>query len=155
MKSTTSALKIVTKNILTLCKNLDFFPYVLYIGLLIKHIGELYKYMAIFCVDYDGTLVEDKFPEIGKEKKDGIRVLKRLQEEGHKIIIWTCRSGKYLEDVKKWCWSRHFNPDRFNENYKDLSYAWPKVYADVYLDDKSFPPFTNWLDVETVFCNRK
>ena len=111
--------------------------------------------MLIFAIDFDGTIVDHEFPKIGKEKKDAIRVLKRLQEEGNRIIIWTCRVGSELEEIKKWLWERHMNPDRFNENYKNISYGWPKIYADVYLDDRSFPPFTNWLDVEKEFCRRK
>ena len=50
-------------------------------------------------VDFDGTIVEHKYPEIGKEKPFAIDTLKQLAFEGHKLILWTSRDGKLLEDA--------------------------------------------------------
>lgn len=109
--------------------------------------------MAIFAVDFDGTIVEHEFPDIGPEKFGAIETMKALQKVGHKIIIWTCRTDKSLEAMKRWLEKNNFVPDAINENIENLDYAFPKVYADVYLDDRSFPPFENWKSVQQQFLH--
>ena len=109
----------------------------------------------ILCVDFDGTTVIDDFPRIGKEKKGAISTLKDLQESGFKIVIWTCREGKFQDKMVAWLHSNGFFPDAINENVHPNLHgsAKHKVYADFYLDDKSFPPFTNWDDVREEFLS--
>jgi hypothetical protein len=109
--------------------------------------------MAIFAIDFDGTIVEHEFPEIGPEKCGAIETMKALQKVGHKIIIWTCRSGGYLTAAEEWLDCHNFVPDAINENVEPLDFGLPKVYANVYLDDRSFPPFTDWKSVQKQFLN--
>ncbi len=45
-------------------------------------------------VDFDGTIVDDNYPNIGKPKTFAFDTLKRLQNDGHRLILWTYRSGK-------------------------------------------------------------
>ncbi len=54
----------------------------------------------IIAVDFDGTIVEHKYPKIGREKPFAIDTLRRLAGEGHKIILWTSREGELLEDAR-------------------------------------------------------
>ena len=95
----------------------------------------------ILAVDFDGTICENKFPDIGAPKIDVIRALKQLQQKGYKLILWTCRTGELLEEAVFIC--RHFglefdavNDDlpeikaRFGENSR-------KIYFDAVLDDKN------------------
>ncbi len=106
----------------------------------------------IFAIDFDGTIVDHEFPKIGKLKPGAIRVMKRLQEAGHKIIIWTCRKDtdqEYLTDVARFLDSCDFFPDAINCNIDPtLNFADPKVLASFYLDDRNFPPFPGWEDFE-------
>ena len=53
-----------------------------------------------YAIDFDGTLVEDKFPEIGEPIKDRVALVQLLRCKGHKIILWTCRTGESLQSVK-------------------------------------------------------
>ena len=53
-------------------------------------------------VDFDGTIVEDKYPEIGKEIPFATETLKMLIKNHHRLILWTVREGKYLEDAVNW-----------------------------------------------------
>jgi hypothetical protein len=106
----------------------------------------------IFAVDFDGTIVEHKFPKIGAEKPNAIRTLIDLQECGHKIIIWTCRNEFHIVPMLRFLEENGFKPDSVNLNINTLiEFAWPKILADVYIDDRSFPPFTNWDDVRKEF----
>jgi uncharacterized HAD superfamily protein len=103
----------------------------------------------IIAIDFDGTIVEDAFPSIGPERETSIDVMKRLQARGHKIILWTCRDNILLEEAKNWLLERNFKPDSINSNicqYENLGAN--KVVADLYFDDRGFPPFQGWDQVE-------
>ena len=54
-------------------------------------------------VDFDGTIVEHRYPRIGKEIPFAIATLRRLQEEGHKIVLWSVREGVLLDEAVEWC----------------------------------------------------
>ena len=57
----------------------------------------------IIAVDFDGTIVEDAYPKIGKPKLFAFETLKKLQEEGHRLILWTYRSGNKLDEAVSFC----------------------------------------------------
>lgn len=106
----------------------------------------------IFAVDFDGTIVEQAWPDIGKERPDATSVLKILQENGHKIIILTGRNGGKLVEMWEWLQGKRFTPDAVNGNlYFIEGMNVPKIHADVYFEDKCFPPFTNWSHVFNVY----
>ncbi len=107
----------------------------------------------IFAIDFDGTIVDHKFPEIGKLKPHAVRVIKRLQAKGHKVILWTCRKNEtnrpYLSEAVFFVEDNGILLDTVNSNINpNLPFANPKVLADFYLDDRSFPPFPAWEDFE-------
>lgn len=93
----------------------------------------------IIAVDFDGTLCEDKFPEIGEPYQALIDYLKRAQDEGNKLILWTCREGKYLEDAISWCMKRGLVFDAYNANLPEIIAEYGrdsrKIFADIYIDD--------------------
>lgn len=94
----------------------------------------------IYAVDFDGTIVEDKFPQIGKLIPYSLESLRILQEQGHIIILWTCRTGKDLEDALEFMKKHNFVPDVVNDHSPKMKALFPesdskKVYADFYIDD--------------------
>jgi hydroxymethylpyrimidine pyrophosphatase-like HAD family hydrolase len=108
----------------------------------------------IFAIDFDGTLTEEsKYPEVGKERIFAIQTCKDLQKAGHQLVLWTCRSGETLKEAVEWCRKRGFEPDAVNENvgWAVAELHSPKIYADHYIDDRSFPAFNNWSSVRTKF----
>ena len=110
----------------------------------------------LFGVDFDGTVVEHKFPEIGEELPDAIRTMIDLQAAGHQIIIWTCRCGYEISTMLKWLNDREFRPDAVNTNLRHTpGFAVPKIYVDIYFDDRSFPPFPGWDVVREKFLENK
>jgi hydroxymethylpyrimidine pyrophosphatase-like HAD family hydrolase len=54
-------------------------------------------------VDFDGTIVEDEYPKIGKPIIFAFDTLKKLQEKGHRLILWTYRKGKALDEAVEFC----------------------------------------------------
>lgn len=100
----------------------------------------------IIAVDFDGTLCSDRFPEIGIPNYRMLNFLRHLQKDnGDKIILWTCRNGKTLEEAVRWC-KKHgdIEFDAVNENLPEIREKWGgdtrKVYADIYIDDKMEAP---------------
>ena len=57
-------------------------------------------------IDFDGTVVENKYPEIGEERMFATDTLKMLIQDRHQLILWTCREGKLLDDAINWCKER-------------------------------------------------
>lgn len=90
----------------------------------------------IIAVDFDGTLYDGK-----NVNHSLIQRLKREQESGNIVILWTCREGKRLADAVKTCNANGFKPNLVNQNapmvIKRLGHDTRKIYADVYLDDKA------------------
>lgn len=103
---------------------------------------------SIIAVDFDGTVVKHAFPEIGKELEDATAVLGEIQKLGSKIILWTVRSGKELKEALAFLKERGFVPDAVNENVPEGKVSTsPKVYADEYWDDRSYPAFPGWAAI--------
>lgn len=93
----------------------------------------------IIAVDYDGTIDFAGFPKVGKIDRKALNTLKHLQNKGVKIILWTCRAGKYLDDAVECCKQNGLVFDAVNENIKEVKKAGfesPKVLADYYIDDR-------------------
>ena len=62
----------------------------------------------IIAVDFDGCLVVNKWPEVGAPIEKNISKLKAEQSEGAKVILWTNRVGKPLEDALAFCIEQDF-----------------------------------------------
>lgn len=96
----------------------------------------------IMAVDFDGTLVIDRFPEIGVERKKFCSFIRTLQKMGVKSILWTSRTGSALKEAVEWCEDHDLHFDTINENLPEVieltgGSDTRKVYADVYLDDRN------------------
>lgn len=97
--------------------------------------------MAIYAVDFDGTLANTRFPEIISPRGRTIAAVKILKAQGHKIILWTSRVGKPLDDAVLWCKNQGLSFDAINEPLPEQIEKWGndtrKIYADYYIDDKA------------------
>jgi rhodanese-related sulfurtransferase len=101
----------------------------------------------VIAVDFDGTVVDDKFPEIGKEKLFAFETLKALHNDRHKLILWTCRSGRRLDEAVEFCRSKGVEFYAVNANYPgEPNEEAPsrKIVADLYIDDRSLGGFPGW-----------
>lgn len=101
-------------------------------------------------VDFDGTIVEYKYPEIGKEKPFAIQTLRTLQREGNKIILFTSREGELLDDAVAFCHERGLDFFAVNSNQPAnalFTRQTSKVIADVYIDDKNLGGLPEWPDI--------
>lgn len=98
----------------------------------------------IIAIDFDGTLVDHRFPDIGDEVAGAFEWLKRFQEAGAKLILWTMRSdsqecGPVLTQAVEFCRSRGVEFWSVNGNPQQSSWTQsPKCYAHIYVDDAAF-----------------
>ena len=118
----------------------------------------------IIAVDFDGTCVTHEYPKIGRNI-GAAPVLQRLVEHGAKLILWTMRSGQYLDDAVEWFKVNGIPLYGINENPEQKSWtSSPKAYAKCYIDDAAFGapllpglkgerPYINWAVVEKSLCN--
>jgi hydroxymethylpyrimidine pyrophosphatase-like HAD family hydrolase len=107
-------------------------------------------------VDFDGTIVENKYPEIGEEKTFAIETLKQLQKRGHQIILWTYRTGKELEEAIEFCRKRGLEFYAVNKNYpeeKPEDNLPRKINADLFIDDRNLGGFVEWGKVWQIITN--
>ena len=103
----------------------------------------------IIAVDFDGTIVEHRYPEIGKEIPFAISTLKRLQEERHRLVLWTVREGTLLEEAVEFCRQRGLEFYAVNANFpeeKATTYTTPcrKLNADLFIDDRNVGALPDW-----------
>lgn len=102
----------------------------------------------VIAVDFDGTIVEHKYPRIGKEIPFAIATLKRLQEEGHRIILWTVRESDLLQQAVDFCRERGLEFYAVNANFADEYPEEPgycrKIKANLFIDDCNLGGLPDW-----------
>lgn len=95
----------------------------------------------ILAVDFDGTLVDNKFPEIGAIKPDIWAAVRAYKLMGWKIVLWSCRNGTMLDDAVKFCADNGLEFDAVNQNIPEVIQYFGadtrKVFANLYWDDRS------------------
>ena len=90
----------------------------------------------IIAVDFDGTCVDHRFPEVGPDAPDSVTSLRALHAAGHELILWTMRSGKPLDDAVAWFASKGIPLYGINGNPDQHTWTKsPKAYAQIYIDD--------------------
>lgn len=110
-------------------------------------------------VDFDGTCVEHSFPNVGMSVPNAVEVLKELHEAGHKIFLFTMRSGEYLEDAVSWFVKNNIPLSGIQSDPAQSKFTTsPKCYANIYIDDAAFgaplivpygfsTPVIDWIEV--------
>lgn len=101
-------------------------------------------------VDFDGTIVEHQFPHIGKPVPFAIEALIELQKKGHKIILWTFRYGKELNEAIDYCRSKGLIFYAVNNSYPEEKFdgsVGRKIYADIYIDDRNLGGLPPWSEI--------
>lgn len=110
-------------------------------------------------VDFDGTLCEWKFPEIGEAKEGAAQALQRMRDAGYSILIWSCRTSHWHYDIfggdpeqptldrqrvremREWLELHHIPFDEIDDGSRG------KPLADFYIDDKAVRFENNWSEI--------
>lgn len=112
----------------------------------------------IIAVDFDGTIVEHKYPYIGKEIPFAIETLKKLKEERHTLILWTVREGKLLEEAINFCKEKGLEFYAVNSNYPEEKKSHDnfsrKLKADLFIDDRNLGGLPDWGTIYRMVKNK-
>ena len=103
----------------------------------------------IIAIDFDGTIVEHRYPSIGRELPFAIETLKKLSEEGHRLILWTVREGRLLEEAVTFCRERGLEFYAVNRDYPEEeknknNHFSRKLKADLWIDDRNLGGLPDW-----------
>lgn len=110
----------------------------------------------VIAVDFDGTIVEHRYPQIGKELPFAVSTLRQLQKEQPdlRLILWTVREGELLRQAVDWCAERGLTFFAVNSNYPEelptessAGQGCRKVTADLYIDDRNFGTLPSWPEI--------
>lgn len=109
----------------------------------------------VIAIDFDGTIVQNKFPDIGTIKPDAKRIINKLFNEGHEIIIWTCRTDILLMVAQTFLEINDISFTRINTNSEKVTFGCdPKIYADIYIDDKGLIELPDWQTIYQIVQER-
>ena len=114
----------------------------------------------IIAVDFDGTIVEHEYPAIGREIPFATETLKMLMKQNHKLIMWSVREGKLLDDAVKWCKDRGVefyavNKDYPEETLDNNNHFSRKLKADLFIDDRNLGGLPDWGQIYRMIQKRQ
>ena len=108
----------------------------------------------IIAVDFDGTIVEHRYPDIGREKPFAIETLKKLANEQHRLILWTVRKGKLLQEAVEFCRTRGLDFYAVNRNFPEENEPEErKLRADLWIDDRNLGGLPDWGTIYRMIKN--
>ncbi len=108
----------------------------------------------IIAVDFDGTIVEHRYPDIGREKPFAIETLKKLANEQHRLILWTVRKGKLLQEAVDFCRTRGLDFYAVNRNFPEENEPEErKLRADLWIDDRNLGGLPDWGTIYRMIRN--
>ncbi len=108
------------------------------------------KNSLIIAIDFDGTIVEDKYPNVGPARIFAFETLKELQQKGYRLILWTYRSGSKLQDAVDFCKKNGIEFYAVNNSYPEEKFDGKvsrKINADVFIDDRSVGGLPGWGEI--------
>ncbi|MFA6813388.1 MAG: hypothetical protein WCR45_09955 [Bacteroidaceae bacterium] len=113
----------------------------------------------VIAVDFDGTIVEHRYPKIGNEIPFAVETLKMLQNEHHRLILWSVRDGHLLDDALDWCRKRGLEFYAVNKDYpeEDVEHhdSLRKLKADLFIDDRNLGGLPDWGEIYKMIKEHK
>ncbi len=113
----------------------------------------------IIAVDFDGTIVEHRYPEIGREIPFATATLKMLIEQRHRLLLWTVRRGDLLQEAVDWCKERGVEFYAVNKNYPeeevDNGGGYCKLDAELFIDDRNLGGLPDWGKIYQMITENK
>ena len=112
-------------------------------------------------VDFDGTIVEHRYPEIGEERPFATDTLKMLIKDRHKLILWTVREGKLLDDAVEWCRQRGVEFYAINREYPEETihnnqhFSRKLAAVDMWIDDRNVGGLPDWGTIYRMISRHK
>ncbi|MBR5852113.1 MAG: hypothetical protein IKY73_06295 [Bacteroidaceae bacterium] len=113
----------------------------------------------IIAVDFDGTIVEHEYPMIGEELPFATSTLRMLADQNHRLILWTVRRGRLLDEAVEWCRKRGVEFYAVNKNFPEEQPegddCFGKINADLFIDDRNLGGLPDWGVIYKMICEKK
>lgn len=111
-------------------------------------------------VDFDGTIVEHKYPQIGRELPFATETLRHLIEDRHQLILWTVREGDLLQEAIDWCHERGVDFYAVNNDYPEETpeknnHFSRKLKVDYFIDDRNIGGLPDWGTIYRIIKEHK
>lgn len=111
-------------------------------------------------VDFDGTIVTHRYPDIGREIPFACETLRMLIRDQHKLILWTVREGKLLEEAVQWCKVHGIefyaiNNDYPEETMENNNHFSRKLKVDMWIDDRNIGGLPDWGTIYQMITEHK
>ena len=111
-------------------------------------------------VDFDGTIVDHRYPEIGEERPFAVDTLKMLIRDRHKLILWTVREGDLLDEAINWCRERGIEFYAINRDYPEETtgnnqHFSRKLKVDLWIDDRNIGGLPDWGTIYRMISHHK
>ena len=111
-------------------------------------------------VDFDGTIVEHKYPEIGAELPFATETLRMLIKDRHRLILWSVREGELLDEAIQWCRERGVEFYAVNRDYPEETIDNNQHYSrkpkvDVWIDDRNLGGLPDWGTIYRMITRHK
>lgn len=110
----------------------------------------------IIAVDFDGTIVEDGYPGIGEPRIFAFETLKRLQQDGHRLILWTYRCNIRLDEAVDFCKENGIEFYAVNKSFPEEEFNGDvsrKIMADLFIDDRNIGGVFGWGEIYQMLTN--
>lgn len=110
----------------------------------------MFDKMLTIAVDFDGTIAEDAYPKIGKPMPFAFETLKMLEAKGHRLVLWTYRHGKRLNEAVEFCKKHGIEFYAINNEFMEEEYTGKtsrKINADLFIDDRNVGGFLGWGEI--------
>jgi len=112
----------------------------------------------LIAVDFDGTIVKHRYPEIGPEIPFAVETLIKLQDEGHKLILWSVREGQLLDEAVEWCRQRGLEFYAVNRDYPEEeedknNHFSRKLKVGLFIDDRNLGGLPDWGTIYDMIHN--
>lgn len=112
-------------------------------------------------VDFDGTIVEHQYPEIGEELPFATETLRLLIADRHRLILWSVREGKLLDEAVEWCRERGIEFYAVNKDYpeergtENNNHYSRKLKVDIFIDDRNLGGLPDWGTIYRMIKEKK
>lgn len=113
-------------------------------------------HQKIIAIDFDGTIVKDEYPKIGATQLFAFETMKKMQQQGYRLILWTLRDGKKLKDAVDFCLENGIEFYAVNKNYPEEELnntTIRKIHADIFIDDRNIGGFIGWGQIHQIIFN--
>ncbi|HZW40188.1 MAG TPA: hypothetical protein VFF33_12890 [Ignavibacteriaceae bacterium] len=117
-----------------------------------------FKNSLIIAIDFDGTIVEHRYPFIGRIRPFAFETMEAFQKQGHRLILWTHRTGQKLDEAIKFCSNHGIEFYAVNKNYPEETWDINdsrKILADIYIDDRNLGGLPQWGEIYNIVCPPK